>query len=113
MTISINQVQLRGYIGNLSEEIKTEKSSFRTLSVSTQRGKKTDWHKIIIFNTEDVKIASSFELGVGDYIRIDGELSYRNRDIKDAEGNVIVTVKEASVIANIIFGLEQRKPKTK
>ena len=110
MTISINQVQLRGYIGNLSEQINTEKSSFRTLSLSTQKGKKTAWHKIIIFDSNDVQIASNFELGVGDYIRVDGELSYRNREIKDAEGNVITTVKEASIIAHIVFGLEQKKP---
>lgn len=111
MTNSTNQVQLIGYIGNISEQIKTDKSSFHTMSISTKRGKNTDWHKVIIFDNENIVVASNFELGIGDKVRIDGELSYRNRDIKDANSNLITTVKEASVIAQTVFGLEQKKTK--
>ena len=81
------------------------------MSVSTKRGKATDWHKVIIFDSNDVKVASGFELGVGDFVRIDGQLSYRDRPIKDANGNLVTTVKEASVIASIVFGLEQKQAK--
>ncbi len=111
MTKTINNISIYGYIGNISEKITTEKSSFHTMSVSTKRGKATDWHKVIIFDSNDVKVASGFELGVGDFVRIDGQLSYRDRPIKDANGNLVTTVKEASVIASIVFGLEQKQAK--
>lgn len=108
MTKTINQIQLRGFIGNISEQITTDKSSFYTMSISTKRGKTTDWHKVIIFDGDDVVHAGNFKPGVGDYVRIEGELSYRNREIKDAGGNVITTVKEVSVIASTIFAMEQK-----
>lgn len=109
MTKTINQVQLRGFIGNVSEKITTDKSSFYTMSISTKRGKNTDWHKVVIFDGEDIIHAGNFEPSVGDYVRIEGELSYRSREIKDADGKVITSVKEASVIASTIFAMEQKQ----
>lgn len=99
MTNTSNYVQLYGYLGNDPEEVTTEKSNFITFSLGTSKGRSTDWHKVIVFDGQAKKLYDNFKPKKGDQVRVDGTISYRKREIKDAQGNVITTVKEASIIA--------------
>jgi single-stranded DNA-binding protein len=108
MVNSQNYVQLYGILGNDPEEIETVKSNFTTFSLGTSARKSTDWHKVIVFGHEYERY-SAFIPKKGDQVRVDGTISYRKREIKDTEGNVIATVKEASIIAIRVLGLVKKK----
>ncbi len=111
MTNTLNLVDLCGYLGNDPEEITTEKSNFITFSLGTANGKSTDWHKVIIFDGHARKQYNNFKPKKGDNVRICGTISYSNREIKDAQGNVIITVKEASIIVLSVLLLNRKKDK--
>lgn len=109
MLNTINHIRLDGNVGREPKIIETEKSTFVELSVATKRpvaGEDTDkvkfiteWHKVMIFDEEDIQFFKGFDITKGSKVRVEGTLSYRNRPIKDADGEVITTVKEAFVVA--------------
>lgn len=109
MSKTINNVILYGYIGKMSEKITTDKSNFHSFSISTRRGKITDWHNVVVFEGQTEIEVEYSKPNVGDYVRVQGQLTYRNREIKDANGNVITTVKEASIIAFNLAVIDRKK----
>ena len=103
MTNTSNYIQINGYLGTAPEKVTTDNSTFTSLSIGTSRGKTTDWHKVIVFRGQGLTTNCDIDsLEKGDLVRIDGILTYRKREIKDSEGNLITTVKEASIIASMV-----------
>jgi single-stranded DNA-binding protein len=109
MNRTVNDITLYGYIGKMSEKITTEKSSFHSFSISTKRGKVTDWHNVVVFEGQTETEIEHSQPNVGDYVRIQGQLTYRNREIKDSNGDVVTTVKEASVIAISLIIIDRKE----
>ena len=115
MLNTVNQIRLEGNLGNNPKIIETDKTKFMELSVATDKPigvteagnlkTITEWHKVLIFDTEVIGKVEKFDLGKGSKVRIDGALDYRKRQIKDANGELVATVKEASVIAGRVLPL--------
>ncbi|MEM8527991.1 MAG: single-stranded DNA-binding protein [Bacteroidota bacterium] len=103
MTTSYNYARLDGTIDNEPKEITTDKSTFTTFSVLTKIENSTDWHKVLVFDTNNIVYANGAELEKGTKVRVDGYISNRYREIKDDNGKVIAKVKETSIIANKVF----------
>ena len=61
-----------------------------------------EWHNIMIFDKAVLEMAKACALTKGSKVRVDGELSYRKRAIKDTNGDVITTVKDAFIVAGIV-----------
>lgn len=110
---TINHIRLDGNIGREPKIVETEKSNFVELSVATKRPVLsedidkvkfiTEWHKVMIFDEEAIEFFKPLDITKGSKVRVEGTLSYRNRAIKDADGEVITTVKEAFVVAYRVF----------
>ena len=115
MLNTVNQIRLEGNLGNAPKLIETDKTKFMELSVATDKPigvseegnlkTITEWHKVLIFNTAVIEQVEKFGLNKGSKVRVDGALDYRKRQIKDANGELIATVKEASVIAGRVLPL--------
>lgn len=115
MLNTVNQVRLEGNLGNNPKLIETDKTTFMELSFATDKPIAanedgslktiTEWHKVLIFNAEIIEWVEKFGLKKGSKVRVDGALDYRKRQIKDATGEVVATVKEASVIAGGVLPL--------
>ena len=103
MTNSINYVRLDGTIDNQPKEITTDKSTFTTFSVLTKIENSTDWHKVLVFDTNNIAAFAGTELAKGTKVRVDGYISNRYREIKDDNGKVIAKVKETCIVANRVF----------
>lgn len=115
MLNTVNQIRLDGNLGNDPKLIKTDTTTFLELSVATDKPIAvndngtlktiTEWHRVLIFDTAVIEKVGKFSLTKGSKVRVDGALDYRKRQIKDANGDVLATVKEASVIAARVLPL--------
>lgn len=115
MLNTVNQIRLEGNLGNNPKLIETDKTTFIELSVATDKPIAvkedgtlktiTEWHKVLIFDAEMIEQIEKFGLKKGSKVRVDGALDYRKRQIKDTNGEVVATVKEASVIAGRVLPL--------
>lgn len=115
MLNTVNQIRLEGNLGNNPKLIETDKTRFMELSVATDKPIAvkedgtlktiTEWHKVLIFDAAVLEKVQKFGLKKGSKVRIDSALDYHKRQIKDANGEVVTTVKEASVIAGRVLPL--------
>jgi single-strand DNA-binding protein len=100
---SLNKVQLIGNLG-ADPEVRTTGSGNRvaTLSVATSRSwnnqsgerqEKTEWHRVVLWNSRVQQLADTAEkyLKKGDRVYIEGRIEYRTWE--DREGNTRYTTE--------------------
>lgn len=95
MAGSLNKVQLIGNLGN-DPEVRNLPSGGKVcnLSIATseswrdkdsgERRERTEWHRVVIFNENIVKVAEQY-VGKGDKVYLEGQL--QTRKWQDQEGN--------------------------
>lgn len=103
MSRSLNKVQLIGNLG-ADPEVRSTSGGNRvaTLSVATSRSwtnqsgerqEKTEWHRVVLWNSRNVQLADTAEkyLKKGDRVYIEGRIEYRTWE--DREGNTRYTTE--------------------
>ena len=101
-----NTVTIIGNTGDEARIIKTDDTTFATLSVATTdsykdkegnwQNKETVWHRVMVFNPVLIKALQAYKKGTR--LKIIGSLAYRDFEVILEDGT-IVTKKEATIIA--------------
>ena len=101
MSLYINEIKLKGFLGKDAENITTKQQrTFTVLSLATKSGYKdkrtnewvnhTEWHRVVAFGTP-----AEYAKGLkkGDYVEIVGELRSTEYNAEVGEGRKKTTVK--------------------
>jgi single-strand DNA-binding protein len=101
MSLYINEIKLKGFLGKDAENVTTKQQrTFTVLSLATKSGYKdkrtnewvnhTEWHRVVAFGTP-----AEYAKGLkkGDYVEIVGELRSTEYNAEVGEGRKKTTVK--------------------